>query len=73
MNTDDRDSKCGMFAESRGRKRQGEDVEELEANGEEQHLDADVQVRAHKIYRWKISQEMRQPQHQNRCRRRKSP
>ena len=73
MNTDDRDSKCGNFTESRGRKMQGEEVEELEANGEEQHLDADVQVRVHKDYRWKISQEMRQPQHQNRCRRRKSP
>ena len=46
MNTDERE--CGKFAESRRRKRQGEDVEELEANGEEQHLDADVQVRAPK-------------------------
>ena len=71
MNTDERE--CGKFAESRGRKRQGEDVEELEANGKEQRLDADVQVRAHKDYREKISQEMRQPQRQNRCRRRKSP
>ena len=33
---------------SRGQKRQGEDVEELAANPEEQHLDADVEERAHK-------------------------
>ena len=46
MNTDERE--CGKFAESRRRKRQGEDAEELEANGEEPHLDADVQVRAPK-------------------------
>ena len=64
---------CGKFAESRGRKRQGEDVEELVANAEEQHLDADVQVRAHEDYMRKNSQERWQPQRQNRCRRRESP
>ena len=31
MNTDDRETKRVRFAESRGRKRQGEDVEELAA------------------------------------------
>ena len=52
MNTDDRESKRVRFAESRGQKRQGEDVEELAANAEEeQHLDADVEMRAHKTYR----------------------
>ena len=51
MNTDDRESKCVRFAESQSQKRQGEDVEELAANAEEQHLDADVEVRAHKTYR----------------------
>ena len=40
MHTDERDSKRVQFAESRGKKRQGEVVEELEANAEEQHLDA---------------------------------
>ena len=48
MNTDERE--CGKFAENRRRKRQGEDVEELEANGEEQRLDADVQVPAPKNF-----------------------
>ena len=51
MNTDDFDSKRVRFAESRGQKRQGEDVAELAADAEEQHLDADVEVRAHKTYR----------------------
>ena len=50
MNTDVRDSKRVKFAESRCQKRQGEDVEELEANAEEQHLGADVEVRAHRTY-----------------------
>ena len=49
MNTDERDSKRVKFAESRGQESQGEDVEELEANAEEQHLDADVEAPAHKI------------------------
>ena len=39
------------FTESRGQKRQGEDVEDLEAKAEEQHLDADVEVPAHKTWR----------------------
>ena len=66
MNTDERDSKRLKFAESPGQRRQGEDVEELEAKAEEQHLDADVEVRAHKTYRW------RQPQRQSRCTRKTS-
>ena len=41
------------FTESRGQKRQGEDVEELAAKAEEQHLDADVEVPAHKTWRVK--------------------
>ena len=49
--SDERYSKLVKFAKSRGQKRQGEDVEELDANAEEQHLDADVEVRAHTIYR----------------------
>ena len=39
------------FTESRGQKRQGEDVEELAAKTEEQHLGADVEVPAHKTWR----------------------
>ena len=35
---------------SRGQKRQGEDVEELAAKAEEQRLDADVEVPAHKTW-----------------------
>ena len=50
-NTDDRETKRVRFTESRGQKRQGEDVEELAAKAEEQHLDADVQVPAHKTWR----------------------
>ena len=50
-NTDDRGTKCVRFTESRGQKRQGEDVEELAAKAEEQHLDADVEVPAHKTWR----------------------
>ena len=50
-NTDDRDTKRVRFTESRGQKRQGEDVEELAAKAEEQHLDADVEVPAHKTWR----------------------
>ena len=47
MSTDnDREVKRVRFAESRGQKRQGEDVEEL-AKAEEQHLDVDVEVLAH--------------------------
>ena len=37
-NTDDREVKRVRIAESRGQKRQGEDVEELAAKAEEQHL-----------------------------------
>ena len=47
-NTDDRELKRVRIAESRGQKRQGEDMEELAAKAEEQHLDADVEVPAHK-------------------------
>ena len=50
-NTDDRETKRVRFAESRGQTRQGEDVEELAAKAEEQHLDADVEVPAHKSWR----------------------
>ena len=50
-NTDDRKTKRVRFTESRGEKRQGEDVEELAAKAEEQHLDADVEVSAHKTWR----------------------
>ena len=50
-NTDDREMKRVRFTESRGQKRQGEDVEELAAKAEEQHLDADVEVPAHKTWR----------------------
>ena len=38
-------------SQSRGQKRQSEDVEELAAKAEEQHLDADVEVPAHKTCR----------------------
>ena len=51
QNTDDREVKRVRFTESRGQKRQGEDVEELAAKAEEQHLDADVEVPAHKTWR----------------------
>ena len=51
-NTDDRETKRVRFTESRGQKRQGEDVEELAAKAEDQHLDADVEVPAHKT--WKV-------------------
>ena len=44
MNTDERDSKRVKFAERRRQKRQGEDVEELEENAKDQHLNADVEV-----------------------------
>ena len=50
-NTDDREAKRVRFTESRGQKRQGEDVEELAAKAEEQHLDDDVEVPAHKTWR----------------------
>ena len=50
-NTDDRETTRVRFTESRGQKRQGEDVEELAAKAEEQHLDADVEVPAHKTWR----------------------
>ena len=50
-NTDDRETKRVRFTESRGQKRQGEDVEELAARAAEQHLDADVEVSAHKTWR----------------------
>ena len=39
------------FTESRGQKRQGEDAEELAAKAEEQHLDAEIEVPAHKTWR----------------------
>ena len=48
-NTDHRKTKR-RFTESRGQKRQGEDVEELAAKAEEQHLDADVEVPAYKTW-----------------------
>ena len=50
-NADDRETKRVRFTESRGQKRQGEDVEELAAKAEVQHLDADVEVPAHKTWR----------------------
>ena len=51
-NTDDRETKRVRFTESRGLKRQGEDVEEMVAKADEQHLDADVEVgRYHKTWR----------------------
>ena len=50
-NTEDRETKRVRFTESPGQKRQGEDVEELAAEAEEQHLDADVEVLAHKTWR----------------------
>ena len=50
-NTDDREAKRVRFTGSRGQKRQGEDVEELASKAEEQHLDADVEVPAHKTWR----------------------
>ena len=50
-NTDDREAKRVRFTESRRQKRQGEDVEELAAKAEEQHLDDDVEVPAHKTWR----------------------
>ena len=50
-NTDDRETKRVRFTESRGQKRQGEDVEELAAKAEEQHLDVDVEVPAHMTWR----------------------
>ena len=50
-NTDDRETKRVRFTEGRGQKRQGEDVEELAAKADEQHLDADVEVPAHKTWR----------------------
>ena len=50
-NTDDRETKRVRFTESRGQKKQDEDVEELAAEAEEQHLDADVEVPAHKTWR----------------------
>ena len=50
-NTDDREVKQVRVAKSRGQKRQGEDVEELAARAEEQHVGADVEVLAHKTWR----------------------
>ena len=50
-NADDRETKRVRFKKSRGQKRQGEDVEELAARAEEQHLDAGVEVPAHKTWR----------------------
>ena len=51
MKDDDHEVKRVRYAESRGQKRQGEDVEELVTKAEEQHLDADVEVPAHKSWR----------------------
>ena len=51
MGTHDREMKRVRFTESRGQKRLGEDVEEMAAKAEEQHLDADVDVPAHKTWR----------------------
>ena len=39
---------------SRGQKRQGEDVQELTAKGEERHIDADVEMLAHKTWRVEV-------------------
>ena len=39
-NTDDRETKCVRFTESRGQKRQGEDAEEMVAKADQQHLNA---------------------------------
>ena len=50
-NTNDRETTRVRFTESRGQKRQGEDVEELAGKAEEQHLDADVEVLAQKTWR----------------------
>ena len=50
-NTDVPEVKRVRIAESRGQKRQGEDVEKLAAKAEEQHLDADVEVPAHMTWR----------------------
>ena len=51
-NADDREAKRVRVAESRGQKRQGEDVRELVAKADEQHLDDDVEVgRCHKTWR----------------------
>ena len=51
-NTDDREAKRVRVAKSRGQERQGEDVEELVAKADEQHLDDDVEVgRCHKTWR----------------------
>ena len=50
-NTDDRETKRVRFTESRGQKRQGEDEEEHHRRQEEeQHLDADVEIPAHKTW-----------------------
>ena len=49
--TTDRETKRVRFTESRGQERQCEDVEGLAAKAEEQHLDADVEVPAHKTWR----------------------
>ena len=50
-NTYDRETKRVRFTESRGHKRQGEDVEELVAKAAEQLLDADAEVPGHKTWR----------------------
>ena len=50
-NTDDRETKRVRFTESRGQKKQGEDVEELAVKVKEQHLDADVEMPALKTWR----------------------
>ena len=44
INTDHLYLQRVKFAETRGQQWQGEDVEEVEANAEEQHLNADVEV-----------------------------
>ena len=51
VGSDVRETKRVRFTEFRGQERQGEDVEELAAKAEEQHLDADVEVPAQKTWR----------------------
>ena len=43
-----------MKQSSRGQKRQGEDVQFLTAKAEEQHIDADVEMLAHKTWRVEV-------------------
>ena len=61
MNTDERESKRAKLAESRGQKRQGEDVEELEAHCGKNNIST-LMLRSvpTKLTGWKMSQRMRQ-------------